>query len=107
MTTEAGPQDTSRSVPAGRRVRLPRGAEPPYDVFINGVEQHEGADYDVRGGQIVFRRPILKEGKLGLVRWASMFFGLAGSYRRNESVDVQYRRDGKPELASDLEVLPD
>ena len=37
----------SESVEAGRRVRLPDGAEPPIQVFVNGTEQAEGRDYTV------------------------------------------------------------
>ena len=95
------------SVAAGRRVRLPRGAEPPVKVYINGVEQAEGADYTVRGDEIVFSRPILKEEKLGFLRWASLWIGLVGTYRKNETVDVEYRLGGQTKLASDVEIVPD
>jgi hypothetical protein len=91
------------SYAAGRRVRLPAGAEPPFTVFINGIEQREGADYNVRAGEIVFTRPIVKE-KVGLGRWAAMYLGLFGTYRKNETVDLQYRRGGKVTLSSDLAV---
>ena len=37
-------------------VLLPRGAEPPYRVFVNGVPQREGEDYQVRAGALVFDR---------------------------------------------------
>lgn len=90
----------------GRRVRLPSGAEPPFTVFVNGIEQREGGDYDVHAGEIVFRRPIIKE-KVGTGRWLAMYLGLFGTYRKHETVDVQYRRAGKVELASDLAVRPD
>jgi hypothetical protein len=33
-----------------------------------------------------------------------MFIGLFGTYRKNETVDVQFSRGGKVELASDLRV---
>jgi hypothetical protein len=94
------------SVPVGRRVPLPRGAEPPFVVFINGIEQAEGVDYDLRGGEIVFRRPIIKE-KVGAGRWLAMYLGLFGTYRKHETIDVQFTRNGKPELVSDAEVQPD
>ena len=94
------------SYAAGRRIRLPRGAEPPFAVFINGVEQTEGSDYDLRAGEMVFRRPIVKE-KVGTGRWMAMYLGLWGTYRKNETVDLQFTRDGKTELVSDLEVQPD
>lgn len=95
------------SVAAGRRMRIPRGAEPPFTVFINGVEQREGADYRVAAGEIVFSRPILKESKVGFGRWLAMLIGLFGTYRKHETVDLQFHRKGKIELASDLPVQPD
>ncbi len=95
------------SVAVGRRVRLPRGAEPPFTVFINGIEQTEGRDYRVAAGEIVFGRPILKEKKLSGIRWLSMLAGIAGTYRKHETVDIQFTRAGKVELASDLPIEPD
>jgi hypothetical protein len=92
------------SVAVGNRVRLPRGAEPPFTVFINGVEQREGDDYRVAAGEIVFSRPILKEAKVGFGRWLAMLIGLFGTYRKHETVDLQFRRAGKVELASDLPI---
>ena len=96
------------SYAAGERVRLPGGAEPPFTVFINGVEQSEGADYAIEGSEVVFTRPIVKEGKVGGVRWLAMLLGLFGTYRKHETIDVEYRLEGDTtaHLASDLEVLP-
>jgi hypothetical protein len=91
------------SVAVGTVVRLPAGAEPPFTVFINGVEQREGGDYRIRGREIVFNRPILKE-KVGAGRWLAMYLGLFGTYRKHETVDVQYTRAGKAELISDAAV---
>ena len=91
------------SYAAGRRVKLPTGAEAPYVVFINGVEQHEEADYNVRAGEIVFTREIVKE-KVGTGRWLAMYLGLFGTYRKNETIDLQFERGGKTELRSDLPV---
>jgi hypothetical protein len=94
------------SVAVGRRVRLPRGAEPPFKVFVNGIEQEEGSNYEIRDGTVVFSRPILKE-KVGGLRWLAMLLGLFGTYRQHETVDVEYRLGGQVKLASDAEVLPD
>jgi hypothetical protein len=94
------------SYAAGRRVKLPGGAEAPYVVFINGVEQREGADYEVRAGEIVFARQIVKE-KVGTGRWLAMYLGLFGTYRKDETIDLQFQRAGKVELISDLPVQPD
>jgi hypothetical protein len=93
------------SYAAGRRVKLPPGAEAPYVVFINGVEQREGEDYRVAAGEIVFTRDIVKE-KVGTGRWLAMYLGLFGTYRKNETIDLQFQRGGKTELLSDLAVEP-
>lgn len=94
------------SYAAGRRVKLPAGGEAPYVVFVNGVEQSEGVDYEVRAGEIVFTRPIVKE-KVGTGRWLAMYLGLFGTYRKNETIDLQFQREGKTELVSDLAVEAD
>jgi hypothetical protein len=93
------------SVAAGRRVRLPRGAEPPFTVYINGVAQSADDLYVVRDNEILFNRPIVKE-KVSKARWLVMLIGLFGSYRANEVVDVEYRLGGQTKLASDVEILP-
>ena len=93
------------SYAAGRRVKLPAGAGAPYVVYINGVEQSEGADYTIAAGEIVFTRPIVKE-KVGTGRWLAMYLGLFGTYRKNENVDVEFRLGGKTELRSELPVIP-
>ena len=92
------------SYAAGERVKLPAGAQPPYTVFINGIEQDPGS-YRIEGGEIDFERPIVKE-KVGASRWIAMYLGLWGTYRKNETIDVQFTRDGKIELRSDLPVIP-
>jgi hypothetical protein len=93
------------SYAAGERIRLPNRAEPPFTVYINGVAQNEGDDYSVEGGEIVFTRPIVKE-KIGTSRWLAMYLGLWGSYRKNETVDLEFSRDGKVQLLSDLPIVP-
>lgn len=92
------------SYAAGRRVKLPAGAEAPYVVFVNGVQQTEGSDYELRAGEIVFSREIVKE-KVGTGRWLAMYLGLFGTYRKNETIDLQFERGGKTELLSDLPVV--
>lgn len=94
------------SYAAGRRVKLPAGAEAPYAIFVNGVEQREGDDYEVRAGEIVFTRQIVKE-KVGTGRWLAMYLGLFGTYRKDETIDLQFQRGDKVELTSDMAVLPD
>lgn len=85
------------------RVRLPRGAHRPFGVFVNGVVQTEGADYEVDGRDLVFDRPLEKE-RLGFWRWTAIFFALFGTYRKNDSVDVQYTVGGRTTVATGLDI---
>ena len=85
------------------RVTLPRGAEPPYRVFVNGVPQQEGEDYEVVGDELHFAARLQKE-KLGLGRWTAMFLGLFGSYGQNDQVDVQYQLGGRTAHATGLDI---
>jgi hypothetical protein len=103
--SESGTEIPKGSYAAGERVKLPRDAEAPFTVFINGIEQREGADYTVEGGEIVFTRPIVKE-KVGTARWLAMYLGLFGTYRKDETIDLQFSHDGKVQLVSDLAVVP-
>ncbi|MGI9657932.1 MAG: hypothetical protein ACR2OD_03405 [Gaiellaceae bacterium] len=88
------------------RVTLPDVVAEPLDVYVNGVPQQQNVDYEVRGRELWFRRELAKEGKLGAMRWASMFFGVAGTYRQNDSVDVVYELDGKRLVATGLKLAP-
>jgi hypothetical protein len=96
-------------MPVGRRVRLPRGAQQPITVYINGHEQKEGLDYTFDEGHIVFREPIYKEDLRGLsfIRKVSLGLGLVNTYQRDETVDIDYVLEGRKEFASDLPVEPD
>jgi hypothetical protein len=87
-------------------VRLPDGVSPPFEVFVNGVPQEAGRDFRVEGRLLVFPRPLAREGKLGFWRWLSMFLGIAGTYRQNDTVDVVYQRGGRRHVASGLPFAP-
>jgi hypothetical protein len=90
----------------GTRVRLPADVARPFQVFVNGVQQEEGADFRIDGRTLVFDRELKSEGKLGFWRWASLWVGVAGTYRQNDSVDVAYQRGGKPVVAAKLPLEP-
>ena len=90
----------------GTRVRLPADVVRPFEVYVNGVPQEEGEDFRVEGRTLVFERELRTEGRLGFWRWTSIFVGVAGTYRQNDSVDVAYRRHGKPVVATKLPLEP-
>ena len=82
------------------RVHLPAGVGASYEVYVNGVRQQPGRDFDRLGDELVFRRELAQEGRLGSLRWLSMFLGVAGTYRRHETVDVVYEEGGRRTVAS-------
>jgi hypothetical protein len=90
-------------VPPRSTVPLPRGVRPPFEVYLNGVHQEEGTDYQVVDHALVFDRELKKEGKLGAWRWFLGAWGV-GTYRQNDSVDVRYEVDGHPRLAEGLDI---
>ncbi len=87
-------------------MRLPADLIRPFQVFVNGIEQREGRDYGVEGRTLVFSRELRTEGRLGFWRWLSLWVGIAGTYRQNDSVDVTYQRNGKPVVATRLPLEP-
>lgn len=89
------------------RVELPPAVRPPFEVFLNGVPQREGVDYDLAPGAsaLLFRRELVQEGRLGFWRWFLGAWGI-GTYRRNDEVDVRYEREGRTLVAQGLAVRP-
>ena len=85
------------------RVELPPEVSGRFEVFVNGVAQQAGRDYRVDGRTLVFERALAREGRLGFWRWLSMLLGVAGTYRRNDAVDIVYELDGRRLVATGLE----
>jgi hypothetical protein len=87
------------------QVELPSHIEGTFDVFVNGVPQARGVDYEQRGRTLTFETELAQEGKLGFWRWISLFFGVAGTYRKNDTVDIVYTRGGRRTVES-LQATP-
>ena len=79
----------------GSHVEIPPGVVEPFEVYVNGVPQEPGRDYEQVGRTLVFERSLEREGKLGTTRWLSMLLGIAGTYRRNDQVDFVYTSEGR------------
>ena len=88
------------SVVSTSRVHLPPGVGDRYQVYVNGVLQEPGRDFDRIGDELIFRRRLAQEGRLGPIRWLSMLLGVAGTYREHENVDVTYEIDGRRTVAT-------
>src|SRR3954466_9972844 len=93
------------SVPERTRVQLPAGVGPHFQVFLNGVPQQAGVDYRREGTALVFPGSLAEEGRLGFWRWFSLFLGVAGTYRQNDSVDVVYDVNGRKIVRTGLPIL--
>ena len=85
---------------AGSQVDLPDGIADPFDVFVNGVQQLPGRDFERVGRSLVFATELSQEGRLGFWRWLSIFLGVAGTYRRNDNVDIVYTVNGRRAVAT-------
>ena len=92
-----GARCRSRACPC--RTALPS----PSTVYLNGVRQQPGRDFQVRAGALVFDRELSKEGKLGFWRWFLGAWGI-GTYGKNDQVDVAWETDGRPIVAHALEI---
>lgn len=88
-------------------MQLPPHVRPPFRVFVNGVPQAEGEDYELapQGDALLFRRELAQEGRLGFWRWFLGAWGI-GTYRRNDVVDVRYELNGRTLVAHALTVEP-
>lgn len=83
-------------------VRLPVSVTEPFEVYVNGVFQQPGIDYEIRGGALHFPRRLARDRVSGW-RWFLGAWGI-GTYRQDDSVDVRYERDGRPAVAEALPI---
>jgi hypothetical protein len=74
-------------------------------VFVNGVRQVPGVDFEPSRGAIHFSRPLQREGRLGFWRWFLGAWGI-GTYGRDDQVDVTWEVDGRPQVAHGLPIEP-
>jgi hypothetical protein len=87
------------------RVKLPRDVRDPFEVYLNGVPQTLGVDFEVREGALIFERELRKD-RISGWRWLLGAWGV-GTYRQDDSVDVRYEAaDGSPRVAEGLEIEP-
>ena len=89
----------------GSQFELPDTVAGPFEVFVNGVPQQRGVDYEQVGRTLVFPRELAGEGRLGFWRWTSLFLGVAGTYRKNDTVDVVFTAGGRRTVLS-LQATP-
>jgi hypothetical protein len=89
------------------RVELPAGLGDDFEVYLNGIRQQPGKDFRREGDELLFERRLAREGRLGFWRWLSLFLGVAGTYRQNDSVDIVYEVAGRKHVAAALPLKQD
>jgi len=89
------------------RIELPSQVRRPFEVYVNGVLQSEGTDYEAIGTTLVFPRVLTREGKIGFWRWAMLFLGIAGTYRKNDSIAIVFTANGRRQVANVAAPAPE
>ena len=82
------------------QIQLPPQVTGEFEVYVNGVQQQPGVDFERVGTTLVFERELSGEGDLGFWRWLFLFLGVAGTYRRDDTVDVIYTLAGRRAVAT-------
>lgn len=86
------------------RAKLPPGVREPYTVYLNGVPQRAGVDFEVREGGMLEFPATLRKDVISKRRWFLGAWGV-GTYRKDDSVDVAWTAsDGSPRVAHRLEL---
>jgi len=88
----------------GSRVPIPTQVRRPFQVFVNGVPKHEGADYEVHRNELVFVEVLVQPRQMNMRSYARLMFW--GRYKTEHSVDIAYDAGGRRVVASGLEILP-
>ena len=85
-------------------VELPAFVSEPLEIYVNGIAQQAGEHYELVGRRLVFQRILTPEVKMTKVQWFLVTFGV-GAYKKHDSVDVIYEKDGRRLVASGLPIL--
>jgi hypothetical protein len=82
-------------------VDIPAYIEEPFDVYLNGIQQEAGIDYLIVDGSLVFPRELIPHVKMTPLQWFLVGVGI-GNYRKHDTVDIAYQRDGRRLVATGL-----
>jgi hypothetical protein len=99
MTAERDPP-----FPAESLVDVPAGIDidSNFDVYVNGIVQEYGTDYQLDGRTLVFARRLTPEIKMTKLQFARAALGIAGTYRKHDTIDIAHERDGRKLVATGL-----
>lgn len=96
--------DQKQSAATESIVDLPNDVEfdSTFDVYINGILQEYGTDYQLDGRTLVFPRPLAAEVKMTKFQFVRAALGIAGTYTKHDSIDITYQHDGRNLVATGL-----
>jgi hypothetical protein len=77
-------------------------ADGRFDVYVNGILQEYGTDYQLDGRTLVFPRPLTAEVKMTKFQFVRAALGIAGTYTKHDTVDVTYQHNGRNLVATGL-----
>ena len=84
-------------------IDLPAYIDAPLEIYVNGIAQQAGVDFELVGRTLVFPRELVPEVKMSRRQWALVTVGI-GNYKRHDSVDVIYEKDGRRLVATGLKA---
>ena len=73
-----------------------------FEVYINGVPQHLGVDFQLDGRALIFDRS-LRTDRISGWRWFLGAWGV-GTYRQDDTIDLRYQTDGQTRLKHRLPI---
>jgi hypothetical protein len=82
---------------------LPALVQEPFQVYVNGIPQQAGVDYEVVGRTLVFQRALKPEAKMSRIQWVLHALGIAGTYQKHHTVDIAYDHQGGPQVVTGLQ----
>jgi hypothetical protein len=94
--------DQNDANPSRTAVDLPDHVDGEFQVYVNGILQQPGADYRTDGRTILFPRVLEPEVEMTKLQQLRALLGIAGTYRKHDSVDVAYRHGGRNLVATGL-----
>jgi hypothetical protein len=96
-------EDTNQKEdPVETRFELPPTVAEPLEVYLNGILQQPGVDFQLAGRTLIFPRVLEPEVKLNKLQWVLVALGVTGSHKKHDSLDVIYEHEGRRLVATGL-----
>jgi hypothetical protein len=82
-------------------IDIPGYIKQPFGVYLNGIQQEAGVDYQIVDNTLVFSRELIPHLKMTPLQWFLVGVGI-GNYRKYDTVDITYEREGRRLVATGL-----